>query len=80
MPLGSGKSRTNGGRSHSRDARPPRVASSLKIQDQLYWRRNCLKERLLLGTLTDKNLIEANHIGMRLTKLESGKIVGVSIV
>lgn len=64
--------RTNGGRSHSRDERQPRVVSDLKKLEQSYWRKDCLRAREAAETLTEKNLKEMERLGMgKPTSLES---------
>lgn len=59
MPFGN---RPNGCRSHSRDRRPKRVASSLKQLEQKLWRKDCLWNRVREVRMTDKNWVEAKNL------------------
>ena len=61
--------RTNGYRSHTRDSRPvPRHMTESHKLLQKYWRKDCLKARMLAGTMTDKNWVEATSLGMQEVK------------
>lgn len=48
----------SGGRSRSADKRVPREVPVYKIAEQLEWRVDCLRNRLIAGTFTMTNLRE----------------------